>query len=40
MRYAGLMLTARRSTVDREGKGLERFYAPGRNFSASVEIRF
>jgi len=28
------------NTVDREGKGLERFYAPGRNFSASVEIRF
>lgn len=28
------------NTVDRAGKGLERFYAPGRNFSASVEIKF
>ena len=27
-------------TVDKEGKGLERFYAPGRNFAGSVEIRF
>lgn len=27
-------------SVDKEGKGLERFYAPGRNFAASVEIRF
>lgn len=28
------------NSVDRAGKGLERFYAPGRNYSASVEIRF
>ncbi|MCK3655204.1 ligand-gated channel protein [Pasteurellaceae bacterium Macca] len=28
------------NSVDREGKGLERFYAPGRNFAASVEINF
>ena len=27
-------------SVDKEGKGLERFYAPGRNFAASIEIRF
>jgi tonB-dependent hemoglobin/transferrin/lactoferrin receptor family protein len=27
-------------SVDKDGKGLERFYAPGRNFAASVEIRF
>lgn len=27
-------------SVDKEGKGLERFYAPGRNFAGSVEIRF
>ncbi|OOF70175.1 TonB-dependent hemoglobin/transferrin/lactoferrin family receptor [Rodentibacter caecimuris] len=34
----------RRSTVNTvdwdKGQGLERFYAPGRNYSASVEIRF
>lgn len=28
------------NTVDAQGKGLERFYAPGRNYSASLEIRF
>lgn len=28
------------NTVDREGKGLARFYAPGRNFAASVEVKF
>ena len=28
------------NNIDRNGVGLERFYAPGRNFSASVEIRF
>lgn len=28
------------NTVDRNGYGLQRFYAPGRNFAASVEIRF
>ena len=27
-------------SVDKDGKGLERFYAPGRNFAGSVEIRF
>ena len=34
----------RRATVDSvdwdKGQGLERFYAPGRNYSASVEVRF
>ncbi|WP_159991151.1 TonB-dependent hemoglobin/transferrin/lactoferrin family receptor [Pelistega ratti] len=28
------------NTVDKKGYGLQRFYAPGRNFAASVEIRF
>ena len=28
------------NSVDSDGVGLERFYAPGRNFAASVEIRF
>ncbi|OAU94244.1 TonB-dependent hemoglobin/transferrin/lactoferrin family receptor [Moraxella catarrhalis] len=28
------------NTVDRDGKGLERFYAPGRNFSVSLEYQF
>ena len=28
------------NNIDRNGVGLERFYAPGRNYSASVEIRF
>ena len=28
------------NNIDRNGVGLERFYAPGRNFSASVAIRF
>ena len=28
------------NSVDRDGLGLERYYAPGRNYSASVEIRF
>ena len=28
------------NNIDRNGVGLERFYAPGRNFSVSVEIRF
>ncbi|NXZ83874.1 TonB-dependent hemoglobin/transferrin/lactoferrin family receptor [Haemophilus influenzae] len=28
------------NSIDRNGVGLERFYAPGRNLSASVEIRF
>ncbi|MDH3003354.1 ligand-gated channel protein [Pasteurella multocida] len=28
------------NSVDREGKGLQRFYAPGRNYAASLEIRF
>ena len=36
----GINANSTTNTVDREGKGLERFYAPGRNFSASVEIRF
>lgn len=26
--------------IDPEGKGLQRFYAPGRNFAGAVEIRF
>lgn len=28
------------NTVDKELKGLERFYAPGRNFALSVEVKF
>ncbi|OOS05074.1 hemoglobin/transferrin/lactoferrin receptor protein [Moraxella cuniculi DSM 21768] len=28
------------NTVDRQGKGLERFYAPGRNFAVSLEYKF
>lgn len=28
------------NNIDRNGLGLERFYAPGRNFAASIEIRF
>ena len=28
------------NNIDRNGVGLERFYAPGRNYSASIEIRF
>ena len=27
-------------TVGKDRKGLERFYAPGRNFAGAVEIRF
>ena len=27
-------------SVDKEGKGLERFYAPGRNFAASMRFVF
>ncbi|WP_439328429.1 TonB-dependent hemoglobin/transferrin/lactoferrin family receptor [Lonepinella sp. BR2357] len=37
----GINITASTTnTVDKEGKGLERYYAPGRNFAASVEMRF
>ncbi|MDO4625801.1 MAG: TonB-dependent hemoglobin/transferrin/lactoferrin family receptor [Pasteurellaceae bacterium] len=28
------------NSVDAEGKGLQRFYAPGRNYAASIELRF
>lgn len=28
------------NSVDRDGKGLQRFYAPGRNYAASMEIQF
>ena len=28
------------NNIDRNGVGLERFYAPGRNYSASLEVRF
>ncbi|MBN6073785.1 TonB-dependent receptor domain protein [Aggregatibacter actinomycetemcomitans] len=28
------------NNIDREGLVLERFYAPSRNYSASIEIRF
>ena len=28
------------NAVDKDGLGLQRYYAPGRNFAASVEIRF
>lgn len=34
------LVGATTNTVDSQGKGLQRFYAPGRNFAASVEIRF
>ncbi|HDR1022954.1 TPA: TonB-dependent hemoglobin/transferrin/lactoferrin family receptor [Pasteurella multocida] len=36
----GINANSTLNTVDREGKGLERFYAPGRNYAASLEIRF
>ncbi|OAQ13833.1 ligand-gated channel protein [Bibersteinia trehalosi Y31] len=36
----GINLQSTTNTVDREGKGLERFYAPGRNYAFSVEIKF
>ena len=36
----GINFRGTTNTVDREGKGLERFYAPGRNFAASVEVKF
>ncbi|EGV06162.1 TonB-dependent receptor domain protein [Haemophilus pittmaniae HK 85] len=28
------------NNIDEKGLGLERYYAPGRNYSASIEIRF
>ena len=34
------LVGATTNTVDSQGKGLQRFYAPGRNFAASLEIRF
>lgn len=36
----GINANSTLNTVDRAGKGLERFYAPGRNYAASLEIRF
>ncbi|XUT66031.1 TonB-dependent receptor [Avibacterium paragallinarum] len=36
----GINANSTTNTVDRNGLGLERFYAPGRNYSASIEIRF
>lgn len=36
----GINLRSTTNTVDREGKGLERFYAPGRNFAVSLEAKF
>lgn len=36
----GINANGTTNTVDNEGKGLERFKAPGRNYSVSLEIRF
>lgn len=36
----GINIRSTTNTVDRDKKGLERFYAPGRNFAAAMEIRF
>ncbi len=36
----GINANSTTNSVDRNGLGLERFYAPGRNYSASIEIRF
>ncbi|HDR1931390.1 TPA: TonB-dependent hemoglobin/transferrin/lactoferrin family receptor [Pasteurella multocida] len=36
----GINANSTLNSVDREGKGLQRFYAPGRNYAASLEIRF
>lgn len=40
LRGIPVISSATTNTVDEEGKGLQRFYAPGRNFAASIEIRF
>lgn len=36
----GINFRGTTNTVDRRLKGLERFYAPGRNFAVSLEIKF
>lgn len=36
----GINLQSTTNTVDKAGKGLDRFYAPGRNYAMSVEIKF
>lgn len=36
----GINLQSTTNTVDRAGKGLERFYAPGRNYALSIELKF
>ena len=36
----GINKVSTTDSVDQERKGLERFYAPGRNFAGSIEIRF
>lgn len=36
----GINLQSTTNTVDREGKGLERFYSPGRNFALMMEVKF
>ncbi|AHG72613.1 Hemoglobin receptor [Mannheimia sp. USDA-ARS-USMARC-1261] len=36
----GINANSTTNVVDRDGKGLQRFYAPGRNYSASIEIKF
>ena len=36
----GINKVSTTDSVDKEGKGLERFYAPGRNVAGSIEIRF
>ena len=36
----GINKVSTTDSVDQERRGLERFYAPGRNFAGSIEIRF
>lgn len=36
----GINLQSTTNTVDAAGKGLERFYAPGRNYAFSLEMKF
>ncbi|MCF7521283.1 TonB-dependent hemoglobin/transferrin/lactoferrin family receptor [Neisseria sp. ZJ106] len=36
----GINANSTTNTVDRAGKGLERFYAPGRNYAVSLEWKF
>ena len=36
----GINKVSTTDSVDKDRKGLERFYAPGRNVAGSIEIRF